>query len=95
MKLLSLRSCFFNSSILMLLLVVGCQSNQTPLATQSEQKTPPAVAATPSVQPDIAPNIPPAARVVVRIKAGSSAPFTDSQGNVWLADQGFNGGDTV
>jgi alcohol dehydrogenase (cytochrome c) len=31
----------------------------------------------------------------VRIKAGSSAPWTDSQGNVWLADQGFNGGDSV
>jgi hypothetical protein len=29
----------------------------------------------------------------VRIKAGSSKPFTDSEGNVWLADQGFVGGD--
>jgi alcohol dehydrogenase (cytochrome c) len=27
----------------------------------------------------------------VRIKAGQSAPFTDSNGNVWLADQGFEG----
>ena len=32
---------------------------------------------------------------VVRIKAGLSAQFTDSSGNVWLADQGFDGGDTI
>lgn len=28
----------------------------------------------------------------IRIKAGQSEPFTDSKGQVWLADQGFNGG---
>ncbi len=28
----------------------------------------------------------------IRIKAGSSAPFTDSSGQVWQADQGFEGG---
>jgi hypothetical protein len=32
---------------------------------------------------------------IVRIKAGVSAPVTDSAGNVWLADQGFEGGDVV
>ena len=31
----------------------------------------------------------------IRIDAGASAPFTDSSGNVWLADQGFNGGDST
>ncbi len=31
----------------------------------------------------------------IRIKAGSSSPFTDSSGNVWQADQGFSGGDTI
>jgi len=31
----------------------------------------------------------------IRIKAGATAPFKDSSGNVWLADQGFDGGDTV
>ncbi|MFO1489253.1 MAG: alpha-L-arabinofuranosidase C-terminal domain-containing protein [Verrucomicrobiota bacterium] len=31
----------------------------------------------------------------VRIKAGASAPFKDSAGNVWLAEQGFEGGATV
>ncbi len=28
----------------------------------------------------------------IRINAGSSEPFTDSDGHVWLADQGFEGG---
>lgn len=28
----------------------------------------------------------------IRIKAGQSTPFKDSSGNVWLADQGFEGG---
>jgi serine/threonine protein kinase len=37
-----------------------------------------------------APVLPP-----VRIKAGSFKPFTDSEGNVWLADQGFAGGETT
>lgn len=30
----------------------------------------------------------------IRIKAGQTTPFTDSHGNVWLADQGFTGGST-
>ncbi len=30
---------------------------------------------------------------VLRIKAGRSTPFTDSSGHVWLAEQGFDGGD--
>jgi hypothetical protein len=32
---------------------------------------------------------------IIRIKAGRSTPFTDSSGNVWSAEQGFEGGDTV
>jgi len=32
---------------------------------------------------------------IVRIKAGQSTPFTDSGGNVWLPDQGFEGGDII
>ena len=31
----------------------------------------------------------------IRVKAGAATPFKDSSGNVWLADQGFDGGDTV
>ena len=32
---------------------------------------------------------------VIRIKAGSFAPFKDSSGNIWLAEQGFDGGDVI
>ncbi len=39
-------------------------------------------------------NEPATAPTTIRIKAGTSAPYTDSNGNVWLADQGFEGGDT-
>jgi hypothetical protein len=49
----------------------------------------PVVAPTPAATPAPAPVLPP-----VRIKAGLSAPFTDSEGNVWLPDQGFTDGDT-
>jgi hypothetical protein len=30
-----------------------------------------------------------------RVKAGAQAPFTDSQGRVWQADEGFDGGDVI
>ena len=36
----------------------------------------------------------PAAKVL-RIKAGQSTPFKDSSGNVWLPEQGFEGGETI
>lgn len=32
---------------------------------------------------------------ILRIKAGQSTPFTDSNGNIWSAEQGFEGGDTI
>ena len=32
---------------------------------------------------------------VIRIRAGSAAPFTDSSGNVWKAEEGFEGGNTL
>ena len=31
----------------------------------------------------------------VRIDAGAAEPYTDSEGNVWLADQGFADGETI
>ena len=35
------------------------------------------------------------ATTTVRIKAGKSQPVKDAEGNVWLADQGFEGGQTI
>lgn len=37
----------------------------------------------------------PVAAKTIRIKAGQTAPYTDSNGNVWLGEQGFEGGFTV
>jgi hypothetical protein len=34
-------------------------------------------------------------RRIVRIRAGSPDPFTDSRGNVWLGEEGFTGGLTI
>lgn len=34
-------------------------------------------------------------RPTVRIKAGADKEFKDSAGNVWLADEGFEGGDII
>jgi Malectin domain len=31
----------------------------------------------------------------IRIKAGSDKPFTDHDGNVWMAEVGFDGGETI
>ena len=35
------------------------------------------------------------ARPTIRINAGATATYTDSNGHVWMADQGFEGGDVV
>jgi len=59
----------------------------------------PIAAATPAVTPPppaAAAPVPPAmAGGVVRIKAGKSEPIKDAEGNTWLADQGFEGGQTI
>jgi enterochelin esterase family protein len=43
----------------------------------------------------IAPAVAPTTGKVIRIKAGKSEPVKDAEGNVWLADQGFEGGQTI
>jgi hypothetical protein len=77
-------------------LLVGCQSQ--PQATQSvaavSAPAPVAAPVTPAITPPVAP-VPAIAQTAIRIKAGASAPFTDAQGNVWLAEQGFVGGDSI
>ena len=35
------------------------------------------------------------AATIIRIKAGKSEPVKDAEGNVWQADQGFEGGQTI
>jgi hypothetical protein len=75
-----------------LTLVAGCQgrNHNTPqsLAQPAAPTTTPL--ATSSVMP-----VPSVTKSVIRVKAGGSAAFTDSNGNVWQADQGFEGGDVI
>lgn len=69
-------------------LLVGCQSAKE----QSGAKT---AAAQPASVTAPAASAAPAAAKPIRIDAGSNVPYTDSEGNVWLPDQGFADGDTV
>ena len=62
-----------------------------------DQPLPPASAQI-TAEPSAATPAPAAAAPVaktVRIKAGKSEPVKDAEGNVWLADQGFEGGQTI
>jgi len=59
------------------------QTAQTPQDNSATAGTPTAPAVV----------VPP--NTVFRVDAGSDAPFTDSEGHVWLADQGFSGGDII
>ena len=84
-------------------LLVGCQSAKDQSDVKiTVTKTTPAVTASAPVAPS-APAAPAALAVTahaapvaaIRIDAGATAPYTDSNGNVWLPDQGFADGDTV
>ena len=75
------------------ILVVGCQSGEKQYLLGEKPEVAvqlPAIPAQPS-----GPIVEVPANTIFRVKAGAAAPLTDSSGNVWLADQGFDGGDTV
>jgi hypothetical protein len=71
--------------------VTGCQTDKqssAPAASAAAQTVAPAPATPPAPAPVVTAG-------VIRIKAGSSELFTDSSGNVWQAEIGFDGGDVV
>ncbi|MFZ1074118.1 MAG: malectin [Verrucomicrobiia bacterium] len=76
---------------LALFLFAGCKSEQSAgnmtSAAPAATVAPAAVPAQPATPAPVAPP--------VRIKAGLTTAFTDSEGNVWLPDQGFVDGDTI
>ena len=90
-------------------LLAGCQSGQAGSASDSKAagaSPAPAVAKAPEAAPSpAAPATPPqakseqatvpATKQVVRIKAGLGTSYKDAAGNVWLPDQGFDGGETI
>ena len=96
-------------SVLAGLLLAGCQSANKPTPASQPQAGVPAVSAPVAAEPAAtapAPAAGPATPVsapadstkpqpIVRIKAGVSEPFKDSQGNMWLPDQGFVEGDSA
>lgn len=81
-------------SVALCIMVSGCQSSK-PTETAAPQvsvSTPAPAVAAPAVA---AAATPVTANGVIRIKAGSTSEFKDSSGNVWQAEQGFSGGETV
>ncbi|HEX5222901.1 MAG TPA: malectin [Verrucomicrobiae bacterium] len=84
------------TSVLLGLIAVafaGCESNKA--ASEISKPTPAATASGTSAKPVEAPK-PKVVLPTVRINAGRiSTPYTDKSGNMWLADQGFVGGDVV
>jgi hypothetical protein len=87
--------------------LAGCQTDEKqPVAsaqpaavatapTATAQSAPVAVAPSAPAQPAAAAQVVPAYGKTFRFKAGSTTAFTDSSGNVWLPDEGFDGGDTT
>jgi hypothetical protein len=96
-----LRSFVYVTLITAGLLVTGCRSTgdsshaaAAPAPTASASTT--VSLAAPTLHADNgAEAAKPAVTGTVRIKAGASAPFKDSHGDTWLADQGFSGGDVI
>jgi hypothetical protein len=70
-------------------LFAGCQSSPTPSGGKAMTSSMATPAAT------VAPAKPVATQTAIRIDAGATTNLTDSSGNVWLADQGFTGGEIV
>jgi len=92
-KRLTLWSCGSLISALAVFLLVGCQSAKQ--QSGSKPATPAAPAAAPAAPATTTEATPAPAPKAIRIDAGSDKPYTDSEGNGWLPDQGFAGGDVV
>lgn len=74
-------------ALLVSIFLIGCDArNQNSPGPQPATTTKSPLAASPSQ---------PLGNFSFRIKAGISAPYTDKNGNVWLQDQGFEGGETI
>jgi hypothetical protein len=84
---------------LLLTLATGCQTAETRSAQPVPPKASPASAVPAVVVPAPANPAPAPAvstsPVIIRIKAGVSEPFKDSAGNVWKAEEGFEGGSVM
>ena len=86
------------------LFITGCANSTATTKTQASAPATSNTPASPQVQAQAvstpaavvaAAPTPVPATGVIRIKAGVTTAVTDSAGNVWLPDQGFEGGDVV
>lgn len=89
-KRLTLWSCGSLISALAIFLVAGCQSARE--QSSSKPATEAAPAAAPAATAEAAPAAPTG---IIRIDAGSDTNYVDSEGNTWLADQGFADGEVI
>ena len=76
------------------MLFTGCQSSKTSDLKKNVAPPAPAPAAAVPTAPMVA-VAPAALPPPVHIKAGLSTTLTDADGVVWIAEQGFTGGDTI
>jgi hypothetical protein len=79
------------AAISSIIISTGCKSScpkTTAAATPAPAMAPAAVVAPPAVASAPAP-------MAIRIKAGLTTSLTNSDGTVWLADQGFADGETI
>ena len=86
--------------------IAGCANQSEKASEPAKPAAPTASAPAPSVVPvsapapastpaTPAPATPAAAVSTIRIKAGVDTAVTDSEGQVWQAEKGFGGGDTI
>jgi hypothetical protein len=95
-KIFSFMGCA-SLTVLSCVVLAGCQSGGTQ-ASSNQQPAAAAPASAPLAPTASAPMATAAvatAPAMIRVKAGVATPFKDSSGNVWLADQGFDGGDVI
>jgi hypothetical protein len=101
--------CRFFIPLLTAVLLVSYASADEKSSEKTSAPVAPAVAPAPAPVPPVAPAVPatptpppaPASPVavapastVIRIDAGSETNYTDSAGNIWLSDRGFDGGES-
>jgi hypothetical protein len=97
---LAYRTVLGCAAALLLTLATGCETAETRSAQPAPPKSTPVPAAPAAATPAPAPGVvtpTPAVAIatspsIIRIKAGVSEPFKDSAGNVWKAEEGFQGG---
>jgi hypothetical protein len=92
--------CSLAAATFAIAFLAGCASDKQccskPVAAVASTVVPVVPVAPPVVAPPPTSVAPPVAAPVlstIRINAGSDANVTDADGNVWLADRGFEGGD--